>query len=235
MRLQQFLARAGIASRRKAEELIRSGRVTVNDQVAALGTVVGPNDVVRLDGERVRLPRKTVVIALHKPRGYTTTHQDPHAEKLVYSLVPPHPGLHAVGRLDKETEGLLLLTNDGQLTQLLTHPRYQVPKLYRAWCKGGRVSPAVCRRLEEGVVLEDGLARALEASPARGGVKLVIAEGRKREVRRMLQAVGCPVERLVRLAVGPIELGDLPVGGWRYLSPAEIQQLRQAAWLRIEP
>jgi len=225
MRLQQFLARAGIASRRKAEDLIRAGRVTINQQVAALGAVVQPGDIVRLDGERVRLPQKKVVIALHKPKGYTTTHEDAHADKLVYELVPRHPGLHAVGRLDKDTEGLLLLTTDGHLTQHLTHPRNQVPKLYRAWCKNGRVSKEACQQLVQGVVLGDGPARALEARPVKGGVKLVLTEGRKREVRRMLSKVGHPVERLVRLAVGPIELGGLEAGEWRYLTPEEIKLL----------
>lgn len=225
MRLQQFLARAGIASRRKAEDLIRAGRVTINQQVAGIGAVVGPGDIVRLDGERVRMPQKKVVIALHKPRGYTTTHEDAHAEKLVYELVPKHPGLHAVGRLDKDTEGLLLLTTDGHLTQHLTHPRNQVPKLYRAWCKNGRVSKVACAQLVQGVVLGDGLARALEARPVKDGVKLVLTEGRKREVRRMLGKVGYPVKRLVRLAVGPIALGSLEAGEWRYLTPEEVKLL----------
>lgn len=231
MRLQQFLARAGIASRRKAEDLIRAGRVTINEQVASIGAVVQPGDIVRLDGERVRMPQKKVVIALHKPKGYTTTHEDEHAEKIVYELVPKHPGLHAVGRLDKDTEGLLLLTNDGHLTQHLTHPRNQVPKLYRAWCKNGRVSEKACQQLVQGVVLGDGLAQALEAHPARNGVKLVLTEGRKREVRRMLNKVGYPVERLVRLAVGPIELGELEAGEWRYLTPDEIKLLYTSAQL----
>ncbi len=235
MRLQQFLARAGIASRRKAEELIRAGRVSVNDQVASLGSAVGPGDVVRLDGERVRLPKKQVVIALHKPRGYTTTHEDAHAEKRVYELVPSHPGLHAVGRLDKDTEGLLLLTTDGHLTHLLTHPRNQVPKLYRAWCKPGKLSKEACRQLVQGVWLGDGLARALEARPAKGGVKLVLTEGRKREVRRMLGKLGYPVERLVRLAVGPVELGDLEAGQWRYLTPEEVKALYASAALSPKP
>jgi len=225
MRLQQFLARAGITSRRKAEDLIRAGRVTINQQVATIGAVVQPGDIVRLDGERVRMPQKSVVIALHKPKGYTTTHEDEHAEKLVYELVPKHPGLHAVGRLDKDTEGLLLLTTDGHLTQHLTHPRHQVPKLYRAWCKNGRVSKEACQQLVQGVMLGDGLARALEARPVKDGVKLVLSEGRKREVRRMLGKLGYPVERLVRLAVGPIELGDLEAGEWRYLTPEEIKLL----------
>ncbi len=231
MRLQQFLARAGIASRRKAEDLIRSGRVSINNQVVGIGAVVQTGDIVRLDGERVRMPHKKVVIALHKPKGYTTTHEDEHAEKLVYELVPKHPGLHSVGRLDKDTEGLLLLTNDGHLTQLLTHPRNQVKKLYRAWCKRGRVSKEVCQQLVQGVMLGDGLAKALEAQPVKDGIKLVLSEGRKREVRRMLSKVGYPVERLVRLAVGPIELGDLEVGTWRYLTPEEIKLLYANAGL----
>ncbi|WP_299428865.1 pseudouridine synthase [uncultured Meiothermus sp.] len=225
MRLQQFLARSGIASRRKAEDLIRAGRVSINDQIVEIGAVVQTGDIVRLDGERVRMPQKNVVIALHKPKGYTTTHEDEHAEKLVYELVPQHPGLHSVGRLDKDTEGLLLLTTDGHLTQLLTHPRNQVRKLYRAWCKRGRVSKEVCQQLVQGVMLGDGLAQALEAQPVKDGIKLVLAEGRKREVRRMLGKVGHPVERLVRLAVGPIELGELEVGHWRYLTQEEIKLL----------
>lgn len=226
MRLQQFLARAGIASRRKAEDLIRAGRITINHQVATIGAKVHPGDQVMLDGERVRLPQKKLVIALNKPLNYTTTHEDKHAQKLVYDLVPQHPGLHAVGRLDKDTEGLLLLTNDGDLTQLLTHPRNQVPKLYRAWSQRGRVSKETCRQLTQGVMLGDGLARALEATPTHDGVRLVLAEGRKREVRRMLGKVGHPVKRLVRLAVGPMELGELEVGAWRYLSSEEIRLLR---------
>lgn len=226
MRLQQFLARSGITSRRKAEDLIRAGRVAVNGQTAQIGTVVQESDSVTLDGERVRLPHKTVVILLHKPKGYTATHEDEHAEKLVYELVPEHPGLHSVGRLDKDTEGLLLLTNDGNLTQLLTHPRNEVPRLYRAWSKRGKVSEEDCRKLVEGVMLSDGLARALEARPAKDGVKLVLAEGRKREVRRMLGKIKHPVVRLVRLAVGPVELGELEAGDWRYLSAEEIEFLR---------
>jgi len=231
MRLQQFLARSGITSRRKAEDLIRAGRVSINNVTAGIGAVVQAGDVVRLDGEPVRLPRKNVVIALHKPKGYTTTHEDEHAEKLVYELVPKHPGLHSVGRLDKDTEGLLLLTTDGHLTQLLTHPSHQIPKLYRAWSKRGRVSKETCQQLVQGVMLGDGLARALEAWPVKGGVKLILAEGRKREVRRILSKVGHPVERLVRLAVGPIELGDLEVGQWRYLTQEEIKLLYGKAGL----
>jgi len=231
MRLQQFLARAGISSRRKAEALIRMGRVSINGKIAEIGAVVKEEDTVLLDGERVRLPHKTLVIALNKPKGYTTTHQDEHAERLVYELVPEHPGLHSVGRLDKDTEGLLLLTNDGHLTQLLTHPRNQVHKLYRAWSKRGRLSQAECRKLTDGMMLGDGFAKAIEAIPIKDGVKLVMVEGRKREVRRMLGKIGHPVEKLLRLAVGPIGLGEMAVGHWRYLSPEEIQSLKSNAAL----
>lgn len=226
MRLQQFLARAGVASRRKAEDLIREGRVTINDQIAGIGSSVSETDVVRLDGERVRLPEKKVVIALHKPVGVTTTRSDPHALRTVYQLVPDVPGLHPVGRLDKDSEGLLLLTNDGDLTHQLTHPRYGVRKVYRAWCKHGSVSEADCKRLVEGVELDDGLAQALEAEPTKEGARIVMAEGKKREVRRMLGRLGYPVTRLVRLQVGPIKLGNLNVGEWRYLTPEEISLLR---------
>lgn len=229
MRLQQYLARSGITSRRKAEDLIQAGRVTINDKVAEVGAVVGENDVVRLDGEKVRMPQKTIVIALNKPKGYTTTHEDNHADKLVYELVPMSPGLHSVGRLDKDTEGLLLLTNDGHLTQLLSHPRNAVRKLYRVWSKKGRLSEAECQQLIDGVILGDGPAKALEAIPSKEGALLTMAEGRKREVRRMLGRVGHPVEKLVRLAVGPIELADLEPGNWRYLEAHEIELLRQNA------
>ncbi len=227
LRLQAFLARAGVGSRRKAEALILSGRVRVNGEVAQLGQKVGPKDRVEVDGEEVRLPQR-VVLALHKPRGYTTTRHDPHAKRTVFDLLPPIPGLHPVGRLDRDSEGLLLLTNDGDLTLRLTHPRYGVRKVYRVWTEKGTLPPRVCRLLERGVELEDGPARALKARPAPGGGILVLAEGRKREVRRMLKRVGYPVRRLLRLKVGPIPLGDLPPGGWRPLTEEEIQALEEA-------
>ncbi len=225
MRLQAFLARAGVASRRKAEELILKGLVRVNGQVAHLGQRVGPGDLVEVAGRRVELPQKRVVLALHKPRGYTTTRSDPHAEKTVYELLPEIPGLHPVGRLDRDSEGLLLFTNEGDLSFRLTHPRYGVRKVYRVWTERGTLPQALCRRLVEGVVLEDGPARALACRPAPGGAILTLGEGRKREVRRMLKAVGYPVKRLLRLQVGPIRLGNLPPGKWRRLSEEEVAAL----------
>ncbi|WP_244363654.1 pseudouridine synthase [Thermus brockianus] len=224
MRLQVFLARAGVASRRKAEALIQQGFVRVNGEVARLGQKVGPQDLVEVAGQRVALPER-VVLALHKPKGYTTTRFDPHAAKTVYELLPDIPGLHPVGRLDRDSEGLLLLTNDGELTFRLTHPRYGVVKVYRVWTERGTLPEAVCRRLLKGVLLEDGPAQALACRPAPGGALLTLGEGRKREVRRMLKAVGYPVRRLLRVQVGPIRLGDLPPGTWRRLSPEEEKAL----------
>ncbi|MEZ0349113.1 MAG: pseudouridine synthase [Thermus sp.] len=220
MRLQAFLARAGVASRRKAEALIREGLVRVNGEVAHLGQKVGLKDVVEVAGKRVILPER-VILALHKPKGYTTTRSDPHAQKTVYELLPEIPGLHPVGRLDRDSEGLLLFTNDGELTFRLTHPRHGVQKVYRVWTEGGTLPEGVCRRLLKGVMLEDGPAKALACHPAPGGAFLTLAEGRKREVRRMLKAVGYPVKRLLRVQVGPIRLGNLPPGKWRRLSSEE--------------
>ncbi|WP_353513825.1 pseudouridine synthase [Thermus sp. LT1-2-5] len=224
MRLQAFLARAGVASRRKAEALIREGLVRVNGVVAHLGQKVGLEDVVEVAGKRVVLPER-VILALHKPKGYTTTRLDPHAQRTVYELVPDIPGLHPVGRLDRDSEGLLLFTNDGELTFRLTHPRHGVQKVYRVWTEGGTLPEGVCRRLLQGVRLEDGPAKALACRPAPGGALLTLAEGKKREVRRMLKAVGYPVKRLLRVQVGPIRLGNLPPGKWRRLSPEEEKAL----------
>ncbi|KHG65497.1 pseudouridine synthase [Thermus sp. 2.9] len=224
MRLQAFLARAGVASRRKAEALIQEGLVRVNGEVAHLGQKVGLKDVVEVAGKRVILPER-VILALHKPKGYTTTRSDPHAQKTVYELLPEIPGLHPVGRLDRDSEGLLLFTNDGELTFRLTHPRHGVQKVYRVWTEGGTLPEGVCRRLLKGVMLEDGPAKALACRPAPGGAFLTLAEGRKREVRRMLKAVGYPVKRLLRVQVGPIRLGNLPPGKWRRLSSEEEKAL----------
>ncbi len=224
MRLQAYLARAGVASRRKAERLIQEGRVRVNGAVARLGMRVGPGDQVEVDGQRVTLPER-VVLAFHKPRGYTVTRKDPHARRTIFELLPKIPGLHPVGRLDRDSEGLLLLTNDGHLTERLTHPRYGVVKVYRVWTERGTLPKEACRLLEEGIMLEDGPAKALLCRPLPGGALLALGEGRKREVRRMLKAVGYPVTRLLRVQVGPIRLGNLPPGRWRVLSQEEVKAL----------
>lgn len=211
LRLQAFLARAGVASRRKAEDLIREGRVRVNGKVAVLGQKVGPEDLVEVDGKRVELPQKRLVLALHKPKGYTTTRHDPHARRTVFDLLPKIPGLHPVGRLDRDSEGLLLLTNDGDLTHRLTHPRFGVRKVYRVWTEGGRC-PRRCAEGSSWAWTRGRPRPGPRLPPGPRGAVLVLAEGRKREVRRMLQRVGYPVRRLLRLQVGPIRLGDLPPG-----------------------
>ncbi len=225
-RLQKVLARAGAASsRRKAEALIEAGRVTVDGAVATLGDRVPRGADVRLDGKRVEVPAGRVVLVLHKPPGVVTTQNDPQGRPTVMDLVPASPGLHPVGRLDRDSEGVLLLTDDGELTLRLTHPRYEHTKRYRAWCAHGTVDGAALARLRHGIELEDGVARADRARPADGGCRIDLHEGRNRQVRRMLEAVGHPVVRLVRTRVGPVELGELEAGAWREATPEELRAL----------
>ncbi len=235
-RLQRALARAGLGSRRACEELIRSGRVTVNGRVAVLGDRVDPaRDVVAVGGQRVSTDPGLRYLALHKPAGVTTTMHDPHARSDLRRFLPPGPRVFAVGRLDRDTEGLLLLTNDGELANRLAHPRHGVEKEYLAEVHGAPTERHLAR-LRRGVVLDDGPARALRATAAgragaRGAVRLVMGEGRKREVRRMLDAVGLPVRRLVRVRVGPVRLGRLRPGEARSLSTEEVRALYRAAGL----
>ncbi|MGL4609467.1 MAG: pseudouridine synthase [Trueperaceae bacterium] len=224
-RLQKYLARAGIASRRKAEELIISGRVTVNGQRAILGSKANDMDEVRVDGKKVEKMANTVTYMLNKPTGVVTTAEDERGRKTVLELLPNVPGLHPVGRLDMDSEGLLLLTTDGDLTLRLTHPRYEHEKEYRVWCKEGEVQAGELSLLEKGLELDDGPARAVVAKRAEDGCKLVIAEGRNRQVRRMLAKVGYNVTRLVRTRVARLELGELPSGQYRQLSPHELKLL----------
>ncbi len=224
-RLQKFLARAGVASRRKAEALIAAGAVTVNGQPAILGMKVGPDDEVRLDGGLIKAKTKNVTYALYKPVAVLSTVSDDRGRKTVMDLVPRVAGLHPVGRLDYDSEGLLLLSTDGDLTLRLTHPRYQHEKEYRAWCKEGEISPSTGRRLKEGVQLEDGTARALALRPAPQGCVIVIAEGRNRQVRRMLAAVGYTVTRLKRTRIAALKLRDLKPGQYRELSHDELDKL----------
>lgn len=235
-RLQRALARAGFGSRRACEELIAAGRVRVNGSVATLGDRVDPaSDEVRVDGRRISVDPELRYFALHKPRGVTTTLRDPHAERDLSRLLPKGTRVFPVGRLDRDTEGLLLLTNDGSLAHRLTHPRYGIEKEYLA--EVDRVpSKRQLARLRRGVELEDGLARAVDARSAggsgdRGGVRLVMVEGRKREVRRMLDAVGLPVRRLVRTRVGPVRLGRMRPAELRELDPADVRALYRVAGL----
>jgi 23S rRNA pseudouridine2605 synthase len=231
VRLQKYLSRAGRASRREAEELMRSGRVRVNGRVVTeMGARVIPGaDLVELDGERVSVP-DVIWVAFHKPPGVLTTRRDPHGGKTIYDVLPAELGeLRYVGRLDRDAEGLLLLTNDGEAAHRLQHPSHEVEREYRAKVAGS-VPAQVLARLVAGVELDDGPAAALraevlEAGPVYSTVSLVLAEGRKREVRRMMSAVGHPVIRLRRTRFGSVRLGDLAPGAWRRLDAAEIEGL----------
>lgn len=273
MRLQKFLARAGVASRRGSEEIIAQGRVRVNGIVVTeMGTKVDVGaDEVLLDGERVALPDQSVTIMLHKPAGYVTTMSDPQGRPTVAELVPSGEGLFAglypVGRLDVDTTGLLLFSTDGELGNALLHPRRHVTKRYIALVEG-TLSTRDVRVLSEGVRLSDGMTlpadvevlrgvaadraaslvgsgpaasgvahrhagrrsrAALERAGACSYVAVGLREGRKRQVRRMLEAVGHPVVALHREAFGPLELGDLPRGQWRELDASEVEALRAAS------
>ncbi len=232
-RLQKVLAAAGIASRRASEELIVEGRVEVNGRVAELGMKVEPAvDVVTVDGERVNIDPERVYVMLNKPQGVVTTLDDPEGRPTVMDLINLPQRLFPVGRLDQDTEGLLLLTNDGELTNALTHPSYGVERTYVALVPGpvrGRTLAA----LRAGVELDDGLARpararVLETQRSKALLEVVMTEGRKREVRRMLGALGLHVERLARVNYGGVELGDLRQGKWRFLRQPEVAQLHAA-------
>jgi 23S rRNA pseudouridine2605 synthase len=232
-RLQKVLAAAGIASRRVCEGLIAEGRVTVNGEVAQLGDKVDPvKDVVRLDEERVNVDPERVYVMLNKPRGVVTTTDDPEGRPTVLDLVQLPQRLFPVGRLDQDTEGLLLLTNDGELANALMHPSYEVQRMYVALVPGP-VRRDTIARLRDGVELEDGIARPkslrqLEQERSKALLEIVMTEGRKREVRRMLAAEGLTVERLARVAYGGVELGDLRQGKWRFLTQSEIGRLHAA-------
>jgi pseudouridine synthase len=235
-RLQRSLARAGFGSRRACEKLIAAGRVEINGRVATLGDRLDPAmDQVRVDGSKVNVNPELRTFALHKPRGVTTTMRDPHAERDLSGFLPKGVHVFPVGRLDRDTEGLLLLTNDGSLAHRLTHPRYAIEKEYLAEVDRPP-SHRQLARLRRGVELDDGTARAVDARSAggaagRGGVRLVMVEGRKREVRRMLDAVELPVRRLVRVRVGPIRLGKLRPGDVRELEPEDVRALFRATGL----
>ncbi len=238
MRLQKFLAHAGVASRRRAEELIAAGGVRVNGRVVReLGTSVAAGDRVEVGGRVVAPPAQTRYLVLHKPAKVMTTMRDPEGRRTVAGLVPQDGGrLVPVGRLDYDTSGVLLMTDDGDLAHVLTHPRFGVEKTYRAVVRG-RLGPEDVERVLEGVRLEDGGAapaklRVVRTGPARSEVDLTIHEGRNRQVRRMFETLGHPVVTLVRLRFGPLALGDLPVGHWREATSKErasLNKVRQDA------
>ena len=230
MRLARYLAHAGVASRRAAETLIADGRVRVDgDVVTDPARDVGDANAVEVDG-RPAIPEPREVWLVNKPAGVVSTAEDTHGRPIVTGLVESDRRLYPVGRLDAATTGLILLTNDGELANQLTHPRYGVERVYRARVEPAPVPGPALRRLREGVELEDGrTSPAGVRQSAPGVLELTLTEGRKRQVRRMCEAVGHPVEELERIAFGPLRLGDLAPGEARLLTPAEVERLRKTA------
>ncbi len=232
MRLAKHLAHAGACSRRAAEVLIGEGRVTVDGEVITdPARDVGQESRVELDGRVLAGEEIRVVYAVNKPVGVLSTARDTHGRPTVVGLVPASGlRLYPVGRLDADSSGLILLTNDGELANLLTHPRYEVPKTYRAHVAGGPVGERELRALGEGVELDDGpTAPARVRRVGREEIELTIHEGRNRQVRRMCEAVGHPVLALQRVAFGPLRLGALAPGDHRQLGEADVERLRAAA------
>jgi 23S rRNA pseudouridine2605 synthase len=236
MRLAKFLANSGVASRRAAEEIIRSGRVTVAGE-----TVIDPaRDVdadsrVAVDGAPIgAVPQELVVYAVNKPRGVVSTASDPQGRPTVVALVKSPHRLYPVGRLDADTTGLILLTNDGDLAYRLTHPSFEVDKTYRAVVRGAPVREQALRTLRSGVELEDGMTAPARVSRVKSDtLEITIHEGRKRQVKRMCEAVGHRVIELQRIRFGPLQLGELAVGAVRRLTPNEVSVLRDAGRSRV--
>jgi len=228
VRLNAYLARAGVASRRAADQLIKDGRVVVNGEPGQLNTFVGKHDVVELDGRRLA-PQRLAYVLLHKPAGVVTTARDPQRRRTVVDLVEHESRVVPVGRLDADTTGALLLTNDGELAHRLAHPRYEVEKIYEAEIEG-KPSDEALARLAEGVELDDGRsapARVRRLRPSR--IELTIHEGRKHQVKRMLETVGHPVRRLHRSRYAGLSVDGLDPGAWRELSDDEVAALRRLA------
>jgi 23S rRNA pseudouridine2605 synthase len=226
MRLNAYLARTGVASRRGADELIKRGRVRVNGVTAELNTFVEEGHIVDLDGQLL-VPQALAYVLLHKPAGVVTTARDPHGRPIVVDLVKHESRVLPVGRLDSDTTGALLLTNDGELAHRLAHPRYEVEKVYEAEVEG-KPSDEVLERLAEGIQLDDGptaSAQVRRLAPSR--VELSIHEGRKHQVKRMLEAVGHPVTSLHRSRYAALRVDDLEPGQWRELTVQEIESLRE--------
>jgi len=242
VRLQKYLAACGAGSRRACETLITAGRVTINGRVAELGAVVNPEtDIVTVDGRPARPESRKVYILLHKPADVVTTARDPQGRKTVLDCVSgTRERVFPVGRLDADVEGVLLLTNDGELAYRLTHPRYGVKKVYHARVSG-RFSARAAKALRSGVLLEDGPTAPAEVRVLREmdtwtDIELTLHEGRKREVKRMCAAVGHPIIRLRRLAFAGLSLAGLRRGEWRHLTDEEVRKLREITGLdRVPP
>jgi 23S rRNA pseudouridine2605 synthase len=231
VRLQKFLADAGVASRRASEQIIAQGRVTVNGRtVTELGSKVDPDqDHVSVDGRPLKIKRK-LYLAVHKPKGFICSRDDPEGRATLHELLPPEwSNLYSVGRLDFQSEGLIFYTNDGDFALKLTHPRYGVRKKYRASIQG-EVTPEMATQMMKGIFHEGENLRAqevriLKSAGGRSLVELTLREGKNREVRRLFESQGLTVEKLQRTQIGPIKLGELPKGKWRTLTAAEIQSL----------
>lgn len=239
-RLQKIISESGMASRRRAEELIKAGRVCINGRVAKLGDSAVPGrDNVTVDGAAARPADEKLYIALNKPRGYITTLSDERGRKCVTALLPAEPRVFPVGRLDRDSEGLLILTNDGAFANHMTHPRYHVPKTYHV-----SVSPAITphqaaafgQGMEiDGEKMAPAKARIVRTEPDRTVLEITLFEGKNREIRRMCEALSLQVRRLSRISVGVVKLGGLPSGEYRPLTPAEIHSLKKAAGMTQTP
>jgi 23S rRNA pseudouridine2605 synthase len=236
-RLQKVLAAWGWGSRRVCEDLISAGRVTVNGEVAVLGRRVQPDhDRIDVDGVPIGVRPGLVYYLLNKPTGVVTTAHDPQDRTTVVQLVPDEPRVFPVGRLDVATEGLLLLTNDGDLAQRLTHPSHGVEKEYLAEVEGGNVAQGRIRALREGIELDDGVTAPAQVSqPEPGVLRITIHEGRNRQVRRMCEAIGHPIRRLVRVRIGTLQDRTLQPGQWRELESRELKALIEAVGARGAP
>lgn len=235
-RLQKIISESGIASRRRAEEMIAAGRVKVNGRLAQLGDRAVPGrDKVTVDGALAKPAEEKIYIALNKPRGYVTTLSDERGRKCVTELLPAEPRVFPVGRLDRDSEGLLIFTNDGAFANGMTHPRYHVPKTYHV-----SVSPAATTHqlaafaagMEiDGETMAPAKAKILRTEPGRSVLEITLFEGKNREIRRMCKTLSLEVRRLSRVSVGVVRLGGLPAGSYRELTPAEIHSLKKAAGL----
>jgi 23S rRNA pseudouridine2605 synthase len=228
VRLAKYLAHAGVASRRASEAIIADGRVTVDGAVVTdPARDVDDARAVKVDGRRIRAAAKHVVYVVHKPAGVVSTANDPQGRPTIVELVPSSHRLYPVGRLDYDTTGLILVTNDGDLAHRLTHPSFEVPRTYRARIANAPIHEPALRALRDGVELEDGVTAPAKVRRVSSNlVELTIREGRNRQVKRMLEAVGHPVRELQRVAFGPLRLGALEPGEYRALTPAEIERLR---------